>query len=183
MPWLDELYQRLLQGAATTDGPPARESITFSIIYPPRIGTLVMRLPGGTEQTAEVVVPGHVVTLNVAQVEVVHTSGAVEPRIANAFTSSPLPYPSSSEPAFFSPPSNPSGELASDTSMRSITPANFAPPDVPRSIDQNYASESASLTRAFECVACVAAGTWCWRTDPSQGCDRCTAHNIPCIDS
>ncbi|RPD72054.1 hypothetical protein L226DRAFT_537483 [Lentinus tigrinus ALCF2SS1-7] len=159
-----------------------------------------MRLPGGTEQTAEVVVPGHVVTLNVAQVEVVHTSGAVEPRIANAFTSSPLPYPSSSEPAFFSPPSNPSGEagnfppvpasraydtaqLASDTSMRSITPANFAPPDVPRSIDQNYASESASLTRAFECVACVAAGTWCWRTDPSQGCDRCTAHNIPCIDS
>ncbi|KAI0692412.1 hypothetical protein C8T65DRAFT_76864 [Cerioporus squamosus] len=184
MSWLNELYQRLVIAALANDASAAQGPITIRIVYPARIGTLVTRLPGGGVQTADVVLPGCVVTLVVAQVTPLDSPGGA-PLLADASASSAsathlqgqqasgraaAPADVSPSPAYDAP-QHAHASVSGTSTFESLPPGiGFASSDAQQHTDPSYASLE-TLPRASQCSACAAAvsvGTpcsWCGRAE------------------
>ncbi|RPD57384.1 hypothetical protein L226DRAFT_537482 [Lentinus tigrinus ALCF2SS1-7] len=154
--WATELYQRILYDAVRHVGAVAQQPISIEI--PQLKATLVMRLPGGAIETAEVVIPAWVVTLivtNLEEIPVRASSGANA--VAHA---PPSPTPYSPEPVSANlsdisqfavdiphgphMPPDKTLQQGSHTVNRSILPRsamNFVPFEVSQNLDQTYASQ------------------------------------------
>ena len=68
MPFLDILYDYLVHGAtAVEEGTTVHFPIILRIVIPDRIGTAVWHLPGGALQTADFIIPGYTITMEIGE--------------------------------------------------------------------------------------------------------------------
>ncbi|TFK83440.1 hypothetical protein K466DRAFT_665840 [Polyporus arcularius HHB13444] len=165
MSWANDFFQRLLRDAVANDPSAVQDPVTVRFAFPARIGTLVTHMPGGGVQTANVVIPGCVVTLAVVQVTPLPPSGG-PPVITNApgmmdpanVAVAPAEGPYGAEGAY---DASQLAQASEASAFDSMTPAlNSASFDVSSGLDQTYGWPAAP--RVSQCVACAAAGTPCW---------------------
>ncbi|RPD57383.1 hypothetical protein L227DRAFT_577990 [Lentinus tigrinus ALCF2SS1-6] len=191
----DQLYQRILHDAVVNDAPSTSDPISMTVVYPERRGALVAGLQGGGMQTADVVLPGCVVTLVVARIDVLPPSGEVAglgmtsaslasavlhdgqqgaggalERVHAVLANVP-PVPANVPRASISPAYDMSEHVPD-------TPVNI--PDSLQTLDPILAPHF--FPSAFQCDACSAAGAMCWRRDVLQDCERCMTYGIRCSD-
>ena len=71
MNFLDILYHHLVDSATT--GSAVRFPVIVKIVMPDRIGTAQWHIPGGALQTADFIIPGYTVTIEVGVYRSLHT--------------------------------------------------------------------------------------------------------------